>query len=1080
MRTGAIPERKPRIARWTAALYLLAALLVSSVGPSVTAQVYSREELIEDARQLAEIIETTHPDPFVRCGGRIAFYYVLDGILNAIPADGMTRDGFIRLIRPLAASVGDAHTDVWSSYRVSNQYPRGVPLRFGVVEESLYVKAVTTEEDERYLGSRLVSVEGHSVPELMAKQRTLVGLENDYHVLLELAEQTLWYEPYLEELLPEWTDHDRIAVELRLPSGEVETVTFELPTLTLFLRDAPSAIEVPDANEAGFYAGFIDVPAVDGVEETAAYVRIDHQAGFREFLEENATVGANDTTPEERARVPSATEAFRDLAIGMKERGTETLIVDLRFDTGGTDTMADILVYFLYGFDGLKAYRGETYLSGGFSAMRYSALYFENCTNQSIEQVNEDREGVPIEVGEYDFDDYRGQEEAIRAAMESIDVQAYLAEDYAGKPTFYDEFVTGDYAGYYCPANVVVLVSPKTFSAGSTTMRALSLAGATLFGTPSGQSMKGFGNGTLWELDHTGVQGIISRSYFDPYPDDPARGEVWPIDVPLTYDYLASTGFDPNAELLLAFDWIEAQEQAKALARLEAKVASLREALRIPGLSAAVVKDGELIWARGFGTAELEDGIEATAETPYGLASVTKPFAAFLLMKKVEAGELDLDTPVADFGIDLGNDAITVRHLLSHTSEGIPGSYYQYSGNRYSYLTAVIEQLYGDSFRAALRREILAPLGMDDTALNVGGCGLGYYLSRLAPDDPERAFEHVYRESAVPYAYDADYEVYPVPVPSYANAAAGLISTVVDLARFAAAIESDELVSAETKAEMFTPTALNWGAEGPYGLGWFTERYGETELIWHYGYGAYSSLFLMVPSEGLTFVVLANTQNLSRPFGLGLEGVSVLGSPLALAFFKELVLRPRHDEPLPEIDWTADQAALIARLAGITDPELRELYEGELWTYRKLYGGVGRSDLTSRLLMVHMEAFRTSGHRTANDLYVVDRPGPRPPESESVALSEAEAARWVGRFALRPEDAESGLPLEVDIFVDGGRIIAVPADGECQEFLPVTPYRLVSSENPDMFLVAEEAEGPFESAFVEYGGERVGTYDRIE
>jgi len=537
---------------------------------------------------------------------------------------------------------------------------------------------------------------------------------------------------------------------------------------------------------------------------------------------------------------------------------------------------------------------------------------------------------------------------------------------------------------------------------------------------------------------------------------------------------------EPTTEAEEATILAAAAAQREALDRLESKVESLREALEIPGLSAAVIHNGDLIWARGFGTADVEHGIEATAETPYGLASVTKPFAAFLLMRKVESGALDLNAPIADFGIDLGNDAITVRHLLSHTSEGIPGSHYQYSGNRYSLLTTVIEQLYGEPFRRVLRTEILDPLGMNDTALNVGGCGLAYYLSRLAPDDPERAFEHVYRASAVPYAYDQDYEVYPVPVPSYANAAAGLISTVVDLAKFASAIESDDLVSAGTKAEMFTPTALNSGADGPYGLGWFTERYGETELIWHYGYGAYSSLFLTVPDEGLTFVVLANSQNLSRPFGLGLEDVSVLGSPLALAFFKELVLRPRYDEPLPEIDWTADEATLVARLAEIAEPELRDLYEGELWTYRKLYGGVGRSDLTSRLLRVHMEAFRSSGHRTANDLYVVGRPGPRPPETESISLSEAEAARWVGRFALRPEDAESGLPLEVEMFVDGGRILGVTAVDECQEFHPETPFRLASSENPDLFLVAEEAEGPFESAFVEYGGERVGTYDRIE
>ena len=63
----------------------------------------------------------------------------------------------------------------------------------------------------------------------------------------------------------------------------------------------------------------------------------------------------------------------------------------------------------------------------------------------------------------------------------------------------------------------------------------------------------------MWELDRTKIQGSVSRSCYDPYPDDPARGEVWPIDVPLTYEYLASTGFNRNAELLLALEWLEAQ-----------------------------------------------------------------------------------------------------------------------------------------------------------------------------------------------------------------------------------------------------------------------------------------------------------------------------------------------------------------------------------------------------------------------------------------------------------------------------------------------------------------------------------------
>lgn len=175
-------------------------------------------------------------------------------------------------------------------------------------------------------------------------------------------------------------------------------------------------------------------------------------------------------------------------------------------------------------------------------------------------------------------------------------------------------------------------------------------------------------------------------------------------------------------------------------------------------------------------------------------------------------------------------------------------------------------------------------------------------------------------------------------------------------------------------------------------LVWFTERYGETQLVWHYGYGAYSSVFLKLPSENLTFIILANTQNLSRPFQLGFGDVSVLASPFALAFFKQFVLQPHVEEPLPEIDWTADVDAVAEQLQEITDPQLRELCESELWTYRKLYSGAGRNDVASRLLMAHLQTF-PDFDRSTRDLYQVGRPGPRPPEVNHIALSEDDAGR---------------------------------------------------------------------------------------
>jgi len=523
---------------------------------AVTALGFTRDQLISDARQLAAIIEEAHPDPFLRCGGRIAFCRQLDDVLNAIPETGMTRDGFIRLIRPLVAIVGDSHTAIWDSYRVSGSRPGGIPLRFGIVEQSLYVAGVNDAADRRLYGAILISVEGVPVAELIERQRRLAACENVYDVLEELATNTLWHAPYLKDLLPEWTDSMRVMVELRLPMGEVETVSYAVPTLVRrTLRPATQA-PVPSVGQSGFGTFFID-PLGAGKE--IAYIRIDHQGGFREFLEENSSAGANDTTPEERARVASATEAFRDLTLAMVEAETETLVVDLRFDTGGTDTMSDILVYFLYGLDGLATYRTDWYSHGGFSAMRYSAQHFLICANQTIDQINEGRAGVPLRVGDYDFEDYAEAGDALLAEIEAIGATAAFADDYAGASTFYAEFVTGAGAGTYCPPNVLVLVSPTTFSSGSTTMKALSLNGATLVGTPSGQSCRAFGNGTMWELDHTKIQGSVSRSYFDPYPNDPARGEVWPVDVPLTYEYLAATGFDRNAELLLALEWLEAR-----------------------------------------------------------------------------------------------------------------------------------------------------------------------------------------------------------------------------------------------------------------------------------------------------------------------------------------------------------------------------------------------------------------------------------------------------------------------------------------------------------------------------------------
>ena len=1066
--------------RWALVGVCLAAVLFAAVTGIAADRVFSQAELIGDARQLSAILEENHPDPYFRGGGKVAFHRRFQELLASIPADGMAVEAFIDLLLPFVAAVGDGHTTVWDweAVQLSAALPGGVPLRFEVVEQSLYVAAVPLARDLELIGSILLSVEGVSVDELRARQRRRRAVDNEYGELRWLIDG-LWYGPRLTELVPEWTDQTTVRATLQHSDGTIADHEFRTPVYSSSLRRPAETVAIPEPGPSGFGTGFLDD------EGRVAFLRVDDMTGYREALGRTGPTSDQEIPNDVLAATPSATEVFRQLVIDMKEAGTETLLIDLRRDHGGASLMSDILVYFLYGKDVLLDVIVEPILNGGGQIERLGPLEMKYYAPDELAKLSA-QHGFPLQTGDFNtaghHDFYAAYAAALGLTLEELveqQGQLHLAGQYDDVRVFSNEFASGEYAGYCTPENVIVLVSAHTYSSGYTMMRYLSSAGATLIGTPSAQAANCIGEGLSWELGHTGIRGLVAHNIYAHCPDDPERGRVWPVDVPLTYEYLASTGFDPSAGLLLALDWIEAQEEAETVARLEMKVESLREALRIPGLSAAVVKDGELIWAKGFGYANLEDQVEATAETPYGLASVTKPFAAILLMKKLETGELDLDTPVGEFGIDLESEGIiTARHLLSHTSEGTPGSHYQYNGWRYAELTTIIEQLYGGSFRRVLRDEILGTLGMNDTALNVGGCGIEYHLSTLATDDPERAFEHVYRSAATPYLYDQFYDVYPAPVPSYANAAAGLISTVVDLARFAAAIEQDALVASETKERMFTPTRLTSGEVGPYGLGWFTETYGETELIWHYGYGAYSSLFLMAPDEGLTFIVLANTQNLSRPFGLGREDASVLASPLALSFFKEFLVQPEFEEPLPEIDWAADTHAVVEQLGEISDEDLRDLYERELWAYRKLYAGVGRKDVSFGLRGVYAQAFGGS-EVSRGDLYEVELPGPRPPEAAPVALTDAEAARWIGRYRLRPEDAASGLPLEIEIGVYGDRILAISGDDDCQELLPLSPVRAVAAENPDLFLLAEGAEGPFTGAVAEYGGALMGTYERI-
>src|SRR5688572_32639494 len=156
------------------------------------------------------------------------------------------------------------------------------------------------------------------------------------------------------------------------------------------------------------------------------------------------------------------------------------------------------------------------------------------------------------------------------------------------------------------------------------------------------------------------------------------------------------------------------------IARFETLLESLRQELKIPAYSAAIVKDQKVIWAKGFGYADVENKVPATEHTAYHLASLTKTFASTILMQLVQDGKIKLDDPVSKYGITLESPGvITVRHLFSHTSAGNPGEQYRYNGHRFAELDKVVERASGKSFAELLIANILDPLGMNETAPNV-------------------------------------------------------------------------------------------------------------------------------------------------------------------------------------------------------------------------------------------------------------------------------------------------------------------------------------------------------------------------
>jgi CubicO group peptidase (beta-lactamase class C family) len=314
---------------------------------------------------------------------------------------------------------------------------------------------------------------------------------------------------------------------------------------------------------------------------------------------------------------------------------------------------------------------------------------------------------------------------------------------------------------------------------------------------------------------------------------------------------------------------------------IDRRVPDLMSRYSVPGVSIALVDDGELVWSRGYGESIDDDSV-------FQVASISKTVTAWAVMNLVERGDVSLDSPVIDHvsweppPSRFDEREMTVRRLLSHTAglsvsgvEGVesrsdlastkdglegkrdnpvvrmvdsPGRDWRYSGGGYGVLQLLLEESYDEPFAEVMRKEVLEPLGMKDSSF----------------DPSERL------RNRLPVAKSFDGSA-ATPEHYVLKAAAGLNTTARDLARFVTATidpESQEVLEPRTVRQMFEPapnTAGMYGAlaDAGYGLGYATEGLAsEKTLAMHTGANpGWASLLAVVPEERAGLVVLTNADS---------------------------------------------------------------------------------------------------------------------------------------------------------------------------------------------------------------------------
>ncbi len=329
----------------------------------------------------------------------------------------------------------------------------------------------------------------------------------------------------------------------------------------------------------------------------------------------------------------------------------------------------------------------------------------------------------------------------------------------------------------------------------------------------------------------------------------------------------------------------------------------------IPGLSIAVVQDGEPVLVKGYGLANVEHSVPATEQTVYEIASIGKTFTATVTMMLVEEGVISLDDSIVDY-LDKPPEAwrpVTLKHILSHQS-GIPsytdaknyweitrldlskaeilalitdlplkfqpGELNAYDNTGYYLLGLMLEKVTGQPYEELLRERIFAPLGMNATIMN-----------NPASIVPHRAAGYRWQNETLRNK--------PYYSPSVTYSAGGQLSSVEDMVKWEKALGSETLLRRATLDMMWTPHPSACGHEWEKlryvaGLGWFILNYGDQRVVSHNGsiLGFATNMTRFIDHK-ITVILFCNLDKIARPDAIAKEIAGYFCPSLA-----ELPLQP--------------------------------------------------------------------------------------------------------------------------------------------------------------------------------------------